>query len=90
MAEIEESLRAEVSKVCRYYCFQVWNEALNQVGVEAFFSLRRAESMYYPPALCASGSLSSKDDTASKGAEQGKPKQSSPSSQHPFQGSRVA
>ncbi|KAL0001255.1 hypothetical protein SO802_015036 [Lithocarpus litseifolius] len=29
VAEIEETLRAEVSRVCRTYCLQVWNKALN-------------------------------------------------------------
>ena len=27
----------------------VWDEALNQAGVEASFMLRKAESIYYPP-----------------------------------------
>lgn len=29
VAETEEVLRVEVSKVCRNYCLQVWNETLN-------------------------------------------------------------
>lgn len=29
VAETEEFLRVEVSKVCRNYCLQVWNETLN-------------------------------------------------------------
>ena len=49
VAETEEALRVEVSEVCRYYYLHVWNEALNQAGVEAFFALRRAEILYYPP-----------------------------------------
>ena len=48
VAETKESLRAEVSGVCRNYCSQVWNEALNQVGVKTLFVLRKAESVYYP------------------------------------------
>ena len=47
MVEIEEALRAEVSGVCRTYCFQVWNEALNQAGVEASSVLKKVESVYY-------------------------------------------
>ena len=39
VAETEEALRAKVSKVCRYYCLQVWNEALNQAKVEASSTL---------------------------------------------------
>ena len=48
MAAIEEALRAKVSRVCRTYCLQVWNETLNQVGVEVSSILRNAESVYYP------------------------------------------
>ena len=58
--------------MCRYYCLLVWNEALNQARVEASSSLRRAESVYYPPAIRASGSSSSKADIASKEADGGK------------------
>ena len=29
VTETEEAFKAEVSGVCRTYCFQVWNEALN-------------------------------------------------------------
>ena len=72
MAKIEEALRAEVLEVCRYYCLQVWNEALNQAGVEAFSVFRRAESVYYPFAICALDSSGSKADTASKKADTGK------------------
>ena len=43
MAETEEALRAEVLGLCRTYCLQVWNEALNQTGVEASFVLRKIE-----------------------------------------------
>ena len=46
VAEIEEALRTKVPGVCRTYCSQVWNEALNQDGVEASSILRRAESVY--------------------------------------------
>src|SRR6266702_3232773 len=34
MAETEEALRAKVSGIYRNYYSQVWNEALNQAGVE--------------------------------------------------------
>ena len=63
MIETEEALRAEVLEVCRYYCLQVWNEALSQAGVEASSTLRRAESMYYPLAIRASGFMGSKANT---------------------------
>ncbi|KAL0007968.1 hypothetical protein SO802_009470 [Lithocarpus litseifolius] len=51
VAETEEALRAEVSGVCRTYCRQVWLEALNQAGVEASSTLRKAKSVYYPAAI---------------------------------------
>ena len=66
MAKTKEALRAEVSKVCRTYCLQVWNEALNLAGVEASSVHRKAESVYYPPAICPSPSSSSEADTPSK------------------------
>ena len=60
VVEIEEALMAEVSRVCRNYCLQVWNEALNQAGVEASSVLRKAENVYYPPVIRAASSSSSK------------------------------
>ena len=75
MAEIEETLKVEVSRVCRNYCSQVWNEALNQVEVEASSILRKAESVYYPLAICASSSNNSKANTPPKVAD---PKKSNP------------
>ena len=53
VAEIEEALRAEVSGVCRTYYLQVWNEALNQVRVEASSALRRTKNVYYLSAIRA-------------------------------------
>ena len=41
VAEIEETLKAEVTAVCRIYYAQTWDEALNRVEVEAFFELRK-------------------------------------------------
>ena len=60
MTETEEALRAEVSRVYRNYCLQVWNETLNQAGVEVSSVLRKAESVYYPPTIRASGPASSR------------------------------
>ena len=54
MAETEEALRAEVSKVCRFYYLKVWKEAFDQDGVEPSSALRRAENVYYPSAINAS------------------------------------
>ena len=88
VVETKEALRAKVSGVCRTYCLQVWNEALNQVGVKASSALRRAENVYYPPAIRASGlpsSLGPKADTVSKGADDDKnnPAKVFPSSNSP-------
>ena len=51
VAKTEEALRAEVSRMCKTYCLQVWNEALNQVGFEASFALKRVENVYHPPTI---------------------------------------
>ena len=52
--ETEETLRAEVPAVCRIYCAQTWNEALNRAKVEASSELRKADNIYYPPTIRAS------------------------------------
>ena len=72
MAKTKETLRAKVSDVCRYYCLQVWNEALNQTEVEASSALRKAESVYFPLGIRVLGSSGSKADSASKEADDGK------------------
>ena len=51
VAETKATLKAQVPRVCRLYCSQVWNEALKQVGVEASSDLWKAEHVYYPPAI---------------------------------------
>ena len=51
VAETEDALRAEVPAVCRAYCAQTWEEALNQAGVEASSGLRKPESIIFPSAL---------------------------------------
>ena len=72
VVETKEALRVEVLEVCRNYCLQEWNEALNQAGVEASSALRRAESVYCPSAICTLGSASFKVDLASEVADIGK------------------
>ena len=37
--------------MCRAYCAQTWEEALNQAGVEASSELRRPERIIFPSAL---------------------------------------
>ena len=66
VAETEEALRAEVSGVCRTYYLQVWNEALNQVRVEASSALRRTKNVYYPSTIRASIPSSSEVEAALK------------------------
>ena len=51
VAETEDALRAKVSVVCRAYCTQTWEEALNQVGIDASSELRKPENIIFPPAL---------------------------------------
>ena len=51
MAETQATLKAQVPRVCRFYCSQVWNEALKQAGVEASSDLWKVENVYYPPAI---------------------------------------
>ena len=61
-----------VLRVCKNYYSQVWYEALSQAGVEASPALRRAESIYYPPAIREFVRSNSRTDIASKVAEVGK------------------
>ena len=49
--ETEDALRAEVPAVCRAYCAQTWEEALNQARIEASSELRKPENIIFPPAL---------------------------------------
>ena len=51
VAETEDALRAEVSAVCRAYCAQTWEEALNRAGIDASSELRRSENIFFPPAI---------------------------------------
>ena len=46
-------VKTEVPAVCRIYCAQIWNEALNRAKVEASFELRKIDNIYYPPAMRA-------------------------------------
>ena len=51
MAETEDALRAEVPAVCRAYCTQTWEEALNRAGIDASSELRKLENIIFLPAL---------------------------------------
>ena len=64
VAEIEDTLRVEVPAVCRTYCAQTWEEALNRAGVKASSKLRRPENIYFPPAIRASDLPSTQGEVA--------------------------
>ena len=51
VAETEDTLRAEVPTMCRAYCTQTWEEALNQARIEASSELRKPENIVFPLAL---------------------------------------
>ena len=51
VAETEDALGAEVPAMCRTYCAQTWDEALNRARVEASSELRKPENIFYPPAI---------------------------------------
>ena len=51
VAETEDAQRAEVPTVCRAYCTQTWEEALNQAGIDASSKLRKLENIIFSPAL---------------------------------------
>ena len=51
IVETEDALRAEVPAVCRAYCTQTWEEALNRAGIETSFELRKTKNIVFPLAL---------------------------------------
>ena len=65
VVKIEETLRAEVPTMCRIYCTQTWDEALNRAGVEASSELRKLENVFYSSAIRASDLPSAQDEVAS-------------------------
>ena len=48
VAETEAALKAQVPRVCRLYCSQIWNEALKQTRVDASSNLWKAKCVFYP------------------------------------------
>nr|XP_023891657.1 uncharacterized protein LOC112003689 [Quercus suber] len=71
VTKTEAALKAQVPEVCRLYCSQTWEEALNQARVEASSDLRRAERVYYPPAIREVTSTTSEAKTGSEKADRG-------------------
>ena len=55
VADIEDALKAEVPAVCRAYCAQTWEEALNRVRIDTSSELRKLENVFFPPAIRAPG-----------------------------------
>ena len=51
VTETEDALRAEVPAVCRAYCTQTWEEALNRAGINASSELRKPKNIIFPLAL---------------------------------------
>ena len=49
--ETEARLTAEVTMVCREYCAETYNQALDRVGIPADSDLRRVDQVYYPEDL---------------------------------------
>ena len=78
VAETKDALRAKVSAVCRAYCTQTWEEALNRAGIDASSELRKPENIIFPPAL----QISNKKEAAPPVSQPAKeaPPQNPPSS----------
>ena len=73
VAETEATLKAQVPRVCRLYCSQVWNEALKRAGVDASSDLWKAECMFYPPAIREHATPNSEVRDAPEGIEVASP-----------------
>ena len=48
---METRLTAEVTAVCREYCVETYNQALDRAGIPADSDLRRVDQVYYPEDL---------------------------------------
>ena len=49
--ETEAMLTVEVTVVCREYCAETYNQALDRAGIPADSDLRRVDQVYYPEDL---------------------------------------
>lgn len=65
VAETEERFRKEVPTMCRAYCAQTWEEALNRVGVEPSSALRSPGNIFFPSAIRASSTPPQQQDVSS-------------------------
>ena len=74
MAETQAGLKAQVPRVCRLYCSQVWNKTLKQAGVKALSDLWKVEHVYYPLAIREDAPSSSEARDAPKEVEAAGPR----------------
>ena len=84
VAKTEDTLRAEVFAICRAYCAQTWEEALNRAGIDASSKLRRLENIFFPQAIRAPGLAPNQKEVApsvTKLAEDAQHQNPPPSSQ---------
>ena len=51
VAKTKDTLRAKVLIVCRAYCTQTWEEALNRAGIDASSELRKLKNIVFPLTL---------------------------------------
>ena len=51
MLETKTKLTAEVTAVCREYCAETYNQALDWAGIPTDSDLRRTDQVYYPEDL---------------------------------------
>ena len=49
--ETEARLTAEVTVVCREYCAETYNQALDRAGIPVDSDLRKVDQVYYPEDL---------------------------------------
>ncbi|XP_030933834.1 uncharacterized protein LOC115959532 [Quercus lobata] len=59
VVETQAILKAQIPRVCRLYCSQIWEEALKRAGVNASSDLWKAENIFYPTAIREATSSSS-------------------------------
>ena len=92
VAETKDTLRAEVPDVYRTYCALVWDEAFNQARVEVSSILKKAKSIYYPPAIRPSSSSDSQAGPMSLevGEIQGSPSKTPPIANTSSKGEKLA
>ena len=91
VADTQASLKAQIPRVCRLYCSQVWEEALKQAGLDASSDLWKTENIFYPTAIRETTSTSSEkvSDQHEGGVIQSEAIQVSASSGEPLKGGKL-